>query len=392
LGAGIFVGFTIAALFMFWLSDIAKRTPGAARKVFVLSMVFSALLNALLYLIEPFYILRVMCPVLMMTSLALCWFFRQTGFDEGELSSHLSSRTVKRGKPHPLSLSFQELMAPAICAVVLLLVVPAINYVALEDGVEWRSRFLLISSAQLLAAAVLFVVLGVVKRGPLMVTAFVGAAPLLAVALFLFPFLGTAYQYALLLTGSFLHFIVTVLLMADSVKTAAKQTTDPRVLYGPLGALTFLVTYFAAQIMDSIVQSGISRDIQMVATAFFLVYLFGVVFFFVQNLKRERERQETVEDNSVISTLRQKDWRWGKDSRETECCRYIQRRYDLSERETEVLEKLLHGKNAPAIAEELVISPNTVRSHIKRLYRALDIHSRQELIESFEKLLGEFVR
>jgi DNA-binding NarL/FixJ family response regulator len=130
----------------------------------------------------------------------------------------------------------------------------------------------------------------------------------------------------------------------------------------------------------------------MVATAFFLVYLFGVVFLFVQNLKRERKHQETVEDNSVISTLRQKDWRWGKDSREKECCRYIQRHYDLSERETEVLEKLLHGKNAPAIAGELMISSNTVRSHIKRLYRALGIHSRQELIEFFEELLGEFVR
>ncbi|MDR1013620.1 MAG: LuxR C-terminal-related transcriptional regulator [Coriobacteriales bacterium] len=392
LGAGLLVGFTIAALFMFWVGDISRRTPGATRKVLALSMVFSAALNALFYGIDPLYLLPVMCPVLILASLALCWRFGRTGFGKGGLDPSVGTHAARQGRPHPLKRSLQELTAPAVCAVVLLLVVPTINYVALEDCLEWRSRFLLIASAQLLAAVVLFVLLGVIKRGPLMVTAFVGAAPLLAVALFLFPFLGTAYQYALLLTGSFLHFIVTALLMADSVKVAARQAVDPQVLYGPLGALTFLVTYGAAQVMDSIVRSGISRDIQMVATAFFLVYLFGVVFLFVQNLKRERERQEAVEDNSVISTLKQKDWRWGKDGREAECCRFIRRRYDLSERETEVLEKLLHGKNAPAIAEELVISPNTVRSHIKRLYRALGVHSRQELIESFEELLDEFVR
>jgi DNA-binding CsgD family transcriptional regulator len=388
LSAGLFVGFMIAALFMFWLDDISKRTPKAARGVFVLSMVFSALLNALLYLVEPFYILRVMCPVLVTTSVVLCRLFGQGGFGEGEFAP----RTGEQGKSHPLKLSFQELITPSVCAVALLLVVPAINYVALEDGVEWRSRLLLIASAQLLAAVVLFILLKVIKRGSLMVTAFVGATPLLAVALFFFPFLGTTYRYALLLTGSFLHFIVTVLLMADSVKIAAERKADPTVLYGPFGALTFLVTYLAAQVMDNIVQSGVSRDIQMVATAFFLIYLFGGVFLFVQSRKRERQRQEAVEDTSVASTLRQKDWRWGKDGREVECCRYIQRRHGLSERETEVLERLLHGKNAPAIAKELVISPNTVRSHIKRLYRALNIHSRQELIESFEKLLGEFGR
>lgn len=55
--------------------------------------------------------------------------------------------------------------------------------------------------------------------------------------------------------------------------------------------------------------------------------------------------------------------------------------YGLSMREKDVLEQLVVGKDAKAIADELFISFNTVRSHIRRIYVKLDVHSRQELLE-----------
>ncbi|MDO5043105.1 MAG: helix-turn-helix transcriptional regulator [Slackia sp.] len=53
----------------------------------------------------------------------------------------------------------------------------------------------------------------------------------------------------------------------------------------------------------------------------------------------------------------------------------------LSQREQEVTELLLHGNTVPAIARKLFISENTVRGHTKNIYRKLDIHSKQELID-----------
>lgn len=48
----------------------------------------------------------------------------------------------------------------------------------------------------------------------------------------------------------------------------------------------------------------------------------------------------------------------------------------LSERETEVLKLLCEGDNYSTIAEKLYISGNTVRSHIKSIYKKLEVNSR----------------
>ena len=55
--------------------------------------------------------------------------------------------------------------------------------------------------------------------------------------------------------------------------------------------------------------------------------------------------------------------------------------FGLSTREADVLELLVVGKDAKAIADELFISFNTVRAHIRRIYVKLDVHSRQELLD-----------
>ena len=53
----------------------------------------------------------------------------------------------------------------------------------------------------------------------------------------------------------------------------------------------------------------------------------------------------------------------------------------LSLREIEVAELLMRGNRVSAIASRLYISENTVRGHAKNIYRKLDVHNRQELID-----------
>jgi LuxR family maltose regulon positive regulatory protein len=58
----------------------------------------------------------------------------------------------------------------------------------------------------------------------------------------------------------------------------------------------------------------------------------------------------------------------------------------LSEREIEVLRLLTTSLSSTEIAEELVISVNTVRSHVKSIYAKLDVHSRYEALARAKEL------
>jgi DNA-binding NarL/FixJ family response regulator len=53
----------------------------------------------------------------------------------------------------------------------------------------------------------------------------------------------------------------------------------------------------------------------------------------------------------------------------------------LSGRETEILQKMCDGYNYRDIAEKLFISNDTVRAHIKNIYRKLHVHSRAEVVK-----------
>ena len=52
----------------------------------------------------------------------------------------------------------------------------------------------------------------------------------------------------------------------------------------------------------------------------------------------------------------------------------------LTPRQNQILHLLAHGRSTAQIAEELHLSIDTVRNHIRRLLRALDVHSRIEAL------------
>lgn len=57
--------------------------------------------------------------------------------------------------------------------------------------------------------------------------------------------------------------------------------------------------------------------------------------------------------------------------------------YRITARESEIMLQLARGRSAAFIAEELVCSPATVRTHMKSIYTKLGVHSKQELIDLF---------
>ncbi|MEG0989282.1 MAG: LuxR C-terminal-related transcriptional regulator, partial [Gordonibacter sp.] len=58
---------------------------------------------------------------------------------------------------------------------------------------------------------------------------------------------------------------------------------------------------------------------------------------------------------------------------------------EVTQRESEVMLLLSEGKTRRAICEELSVSPDTVKTHVRSIYRKLAVHSQQELVDYFAR-------
>lgn len=69
-------------------------------------------------------------------------------------------------------------------------------------------------------------------------------------------------------------------------------------------------------------------------------------------------------------------------------CTLVAARYNLTPREQEVLILLSYGRTLSIIARDLYIAKGTARTHIENIYRKLDVHKQQELIDLVEHYEG----
>jgi DNA-binding CsgD family transcriptional regulator len=67
-----------------------------------------------------------------------------------------------------------------------------------------------------------------------------------------------------------------------------------------------------------------------------------------------------------------------------ENCHSFAQRFDLSPRETEILIYLARGRGSIWIGKQLNISPETVRTHCKRIYDKAGVHNKEDLIDAVE--------
>lgn len=66
-------------------------------------------------------------------------------------------------------------------------------------------------------------------------------------------------------------------------------------------------------------------------------------------------------------------------------CHDISEQHKLTKQEERIFTMLARGRSYGYIADELYISTHTVKTHIYHIYRKVDIHSQQELIDMVEE-------
>lgn len=71
-----------------------------------------------------------------------------------------------------------------------------------------------------------------------------------------------------------------------------------------------------------------------------------------------------------------------------EACMELAKSSGLTPREAEVLALFARGRTAARIQEELYLSKGTVTSHLQHIYRKTGVHSKQELLDALEEIMG----
>ena len=93
----------------------------------------------------------------------------------------------------------------------------------------------------------------------------------------------------------------------------------------------------------------------------------ALAFLVIQQQANEREAMERAAAAAAQASLEER-------------CAILARRCDLTPREREILILLAQNYRAPYIAKHLVVSPSTVKTHMRNLYSKLNVHSQAELL------------
>ena len=207
--------------------------------------------------------------------------------------------------------------------------------------------------------------------------------PLTATIYLLLPLLdGTFRQWFVLLV--YVVFSVTSSLMVVSCSRAARnQCVQPVLVYG-----VFAGTVYGA--MELGILLGCVLDVT-VGIGFAGLSVVALVAIYCMSMVMNAKRQQAAPvvpvavrgEGTADEAFPPAPSASPASSLERQCAQVVAQ-YGLSAREADVLVLLARGRDAAYVAEELVISKNTVRTHMKNIFAKTGVHSRQELIDLVE--------
>lgn len=420
LAASCLSGICLAVAFVFWLERL-KDLP--ARQVHI-ALVSAAALSAVLNLpsgLAPEPVLRGLVVALFAAQAALALAASQAPgpFARKRKDHHASAAAAAAlnpqacpttvaaipngetpvqkapGAPTPLTTAqpspdlrgaLSDLAAVLAAAVVLTFVAPLVNTVLMVDVLELPARFIMSATMNLATAALLALVWLVCKRTPSVLAVLLGFTALLFAAVLAASALGPGARLVALALGSAGFFLVIYLVMEAGVTTAQERHLAIEATYGTVAGIVMLARVLADMLSANLLNADIAGESKMLVATFLLVYLLTCAAFALYNaLTRHKRRVApegvTAPDAQNPVTAETPAVQQGPDRSPAEL---VSDAHNLSQREREVLVLIMRGRNVPAIAEELVLSRNTVQTHVRHIYEQLGVHSRQELVAYVE--------
>lgn len=215
------------------------------------------------------------------------------------------------------------------------------------------------------AALILLVIVGLFREITISLVLVV-ALPLITLGIFILSLVeaeNLTMEFALMNSGVRSVDIITWILLANLSRRSPSQAVFIFGIGRGLGCIGALLGFLIGSHVDSTYSLSISL--------FVFLILFAIsIGSFVRHFNQLRALEPKAKKGSETSKF--------------EVYETIASEFNLSKREKEVLLLLGSGRSVDYIAKQLVIANSTVSSHVKNIYRKLDIHNRQDLIDLIE--------
>lgn len=203
---------------------------------------------------------------------------------------------------------------------------------------------------------------------------------------FIFPLTATMFLLLPLLDGMFrqtvthivfgVFSIMSSLMVVTCARIARNQSVPPVLVYGFFAGIVY-----AALELGSLLGYVLYETVGLGYASLSVVALIAI---YCMSLTLNVKRRQEINNATHEALIGGKEEIMQSSSSFEERCARIVSQYSLSAREADVLNLFARGRDASYIAEELVISKNTVRTHIKSIFAKTGVHSHQELIDLVE--------
>lgn len=209
--------------------------------------------------------------------------------------------------------------------------------------------------------------------------------PPLACGVALLPFLGQGYLDSFAGLAHMLFSFAQMTLMVQCLQASRDRGLDVGILFGLCGGMAQTLQCLGLLAGWNLGLSQPSTSEQVAIAALICASALGMTLYLVWGTQGHASPvANEAEFLSLSDTPKREKAAPGEATpamrdRVSKQCEAIRLHFRLSARETEVMEHIARGDTVPRIAAELEVSENTVRTHAKRIYAKLGIHSKQEL-------------
>lgn len=360
--ATILGGFGIGLMILFWSELYSCLTPLKVALYYSASCVLAALIIVVCkgFLLPWLFGVALAMPVLSL----MCVLLSYHSLSEGELPQAVEGKFSFPWKP------------------VLLMAIYAFAY-GLQESSLYNETFGPHSAlGTVLVAGVVFI--GVVAKGKRfdLGTIYRVALPLMVAGFLLLPSFGVLNTFASNLCVSASYMAFSILMMLIMASMSYRYGISAIWLFGIERGVRSIFSMSGRFVESHIANLNIpflSSDVFLNIGVILLVVICTVI------LLSENELSSRWGVTFLGSSDKEGDAAVVAKQQIAQRCYEVAKEYKLSQREEEVLLLLAQKKPVSSIEKELVIANGTAKTHIKRIYRKMDIHSRDELMVLLEE-------